>query len=210
MEKPNSKIEHPGFRELEPVDHWSASVPLEGIADDDFDKQVKNAVVQSRQNFFGFRATDENLYFRTRYPRRKYGIYPIEEMKMSTDLLSQKLGVQATEQTKVEEPRFRVVIGLVEGYDKKNKTHTLEEVAQELGGEFNVRSGEIYTVKFLEDDASAPYKEPAAIVEGDMADIQKVYELAEKFHQERFTIEDLHDSKAFVVETKFCTAPDIE
>jgi hypothetical protein len=210
MKTPDQTIESPEFRELQPIDHWSASLSLNALTDDDFDKHMKDAVIETGQNFLGFLITEEHLYIRTRYPRKKYGVPSVEECRTGTAVLARKLGVEAREQIITGEPRFRVIIGLAEGYDKKNKIHSFEEVVNELGQGFKVRRGEVYSAGFLGNDKYGVYREPAVIIEGDKPEIRRVYTLAEKFYQERFTVEDLETSKSYIVETKFCKNPDLE
>ncbi|MFA6252683.1 MAG: hypothetical protein WCV69_00215 [Patescibacteria group bacterium] len=210
MKTPEQITQNPEFRELKPIDHWSTSMPLDAIPDGDFDNKMRETVTETGQNFLGFKITEKTLYIRTRYPRKKYGVPSIEECRASTDVLAKKLGIETSEQQKVEEPRFRIVLGLLEGYGKDNKIHTIEEVKSELGGEFDLCEGEIYSAGFLYNDEYTVYREPVVIIEGDKSKINKVYALAEKFCQERFTVDDLEDSKSYTVETKYCKNPDPE
>lgn len=85
------------------------------------------------------------------------------------------------------------------------KDHTLVEVQQELGDEFDLVNAEIYSV-----GPWGKYTEPAIVIEGDKAQIEKVYALAEKFHQARIAVEDLQIGQSHMVETKYCGDPDKE
>ena len=200
----------PEYRELAPVEHWSASLSLSEIDEDLFKRSVEETVVETGQSFIGFKVLETNEYVRTRYPRRRYGVPSLEECRESMDRLTAKLEVVSKEQRKIDEPRFRVVIGLIEGYGEQNKTHTKKEVVEQLGEDFLVQSGEIYSVSPQDDNQTYTYTEPAVIIEGDLSKLKQVYELANQFQQERFTVENLQEAKSFVVETKFCTSRDIE
>ena len=48
------------------------------------------------------------------------------------------------------------------------------------------------------------------MIEGDKAQVQKIYALAEKFHQARIAVEDLQEGQSHMVETKYCEDPDKE
>ena len=83
------------------------------------------------------------------------------------------------------------------------KDHTLEEVQKELGDEFDLTQSEIYSA-----GPWGKYTEPAIVIEGDKAQIKKVYALAEKFRQARIAVEDLQAGQSHMVETKYCEDPD--
>jgi hypothetical protein len=85
------------------------------------------------------------------------------------------------------------------------KDHTFEEVQKELGDEFDLTQAEIYSV-----GAWGKYTEPAIVIEGNKKQLQKIYALAEKFHQERIAVEDLQEGQAYMIETKYCENPDQE
>ncbi|MDD3302735.1 MAG: PHP domain-containing protein [Candidatus Gracilibacteria bacterium] len=103
---------------------------------------------------------------------------------------------------------FRVVLGLLEGYDMIYNMHSIEEVLLELGDDFRIQQGEILSGSYTKPTTQSIYYEPAAIIEGDIKNIEKIYNLAFKFHQERFTVEDYSQKKAYTVETEFCKNPD--
>ena len=112
---------------------------------------------------------------------------------------------EPNEELYFESPQFRVVLGLQELYEKSNKLHTIEEVEAELGSGFDLTPVEIYRIR-----PQGKYTEPAVIIKGDLSQIEKVYSLAEKFKQARFTVEDLYNDAAYVVETIHCQDPDKE
>jgi len=85
------------------------------------------------------------------------------------------------------------------------KNHTLEEVQAELGEGFDLRNASIYSA-----GSWGNYQEPAVVIEGNQANLSKVYALAEKFKQARIAVENLKDGKSHMVETKYCEDPDKE
>lgn len=197
------------FRELRPEEFWGGSVEVKGTNDQNFGKIMSETATELDFTFSGYRtpktATEFEYHF-SRYPRRKFGpVAPIDKYRDALVKLSGKLNTQAKEDQRAERPIFRIVLGLQEGYDKEARVHTIEEVKQELGEEVSLMSVEIYSV-----GAWGKYTEPAVVIECDPANLAKVYALAEKFHQARFAVEDLHNNQSHIVETKYCSDPDTE
>ncbi|PIP27227.1 MAG: hypothetical protein COX30_03030 [Candidatus Moranbacteria bacterium CG23_combo_of_CG06-09_8_20_14_all_39_10] len=252
-----------GFRELKPEEFWGGSVSLEGISQEEFAQKIKEAAEETGFTYSGYTSGEE--YHFSRYPRRAFGpVAPIEKHQEALKTLAGKLGVEEKEEAKTEEPRFRVLLGLEEGYseykkksivekidkgeisdletakseiekligqavrenniaDKINvaesleeiknilsqtnlgKNHTLEEVQAELGEGFDLRNASIYSA-----GSWGNYQEPAVVIEGNQANLSKVYALAEKFKQARIAVENLKDGKSHMVETKYCEDPDKE
>ena len=252
-----------GFRELVPEEFWGGSVSIEGISQEEFAQKIKEAVEETGFTYSGYTSGKE--YHFSRYPRRAFGpVAPIEKHQVALKTLAGKLGVEEKEEPKTEEPRFRVLLGLEEGYsegkkksiikkidkgelvdmkstkteiekligqavrenniaDKINvaesleeiknilsqtnlgKNHTLEEVQAELGEGFDLRNASIYSA-----GSWGNYQEPAVVIEGNQANLSKVYALAEKFKQARIAVENLKDGKSHMVETKYCEDPDKE
>lgn len=199
----------PNFRELCPEELWGGSVHVKGTSDQDFEIIMSETATELDFTLSGYRTpktAEEFEYHFSRYPRRKFGpVAPIEKYRDALTRLSGKLNTEAKEDQKVERPIFRIVLGLQEGYDKEARVHTIEEVKQELGEEVNLMSVEIYSV-----GAWGKYTEPAVVLECDNVNLVKVYALAEKFHQARFAVEDLHNNQSHIVETKYCSDPDTE
>lgn len=86
-----------------------------------------------------------------------------------------------------------------------SKKHSIEEVRTILWDKFDLEDAKIYTVW-----SWGSYQEPAVVITWKKEDIEKVYELAEKFHQSRIAVEDLQNGKAYMTETKYCSDPDKE
>ena len=91
------------------------------------------------------------------------------------------------------------------GKTKFGKDHSADEVESMLGEGFDINKAEIYSV-----GPWGEYKEPAVVIEGDKSEVEKVYQLAEKFHQARIAVDDLQSGKSHMVETKYCEDPDKE
>lgn len=197
------------FRELRPEEFWGGSVHVKGTNDQDFGKITSETSTELDFTFSGYRSpqtAEEFEYHFSRYPRRKFGpVAPIEKYRDALAKLSTRLNTRAEEDKRTETPVFRIVLGLQEGYDKEAIVHTTEEVKQELGEEIGLTPVEIYSV-----GAWGKYTEPAVVLECDNANLAKIYALAEKFHQARFAVEDLHNNQSHIVETKYCSDPDIE
>ncbi len=85
------------------------------------------------------------------------------------------------------------------------KNHTFEEIQNELGEAFNLTPAEIYSV-----GPWGKYTEPAVLIEGDKSQLDKIYVLANKFHQARIAVDDLHLGQSYMVETRYCEDPDKE
>lgn len=253
------------FKELRPEEFWGGSVPGKGVSEEEFAKKISEAANELGFTYSGYRVSKGEEFFKyyfSRYPRRAFGpVAPVEKYQEALQKLAEKLDVEGEEEQKTEKPKFRVLLGLQEGYaehkkcgivkqiDKKEittlenamkaikseignlsefkidtdkftnleglkevlekanfgKDHTFEEVRKELGDEFNLTQAEIYSV-----GPWGKYMEPAIIIEGDLAQVKKVYSLAEKFRQARIAVENLQVSQSYMVETKYCEDPDKE
>jgi len=248
-------------RELKPEEFWGGSVFVEGLSKEEFSQKLKEAADELGFTYSGYliEKSDGGFEYRfSRYPRRAFGPVPsIEKHQQALQKLEEKLGVKGREEGKTEKPRFRVLLGLQEGYleykkvsiieridkgqisnfeeakavinseigdvldiykftslnelkeglEKINlgKNHSFEEVQKELGEKFDLTQAEIYSV-----GPWGKYTEPAVVIEGDIKELQKVYALAEKFHQARIAVENLGAGQSYMVETKYCEDPDKE
>lgn len=252
------------IRKLRPEEFWGGSISVENLNDEEFEQKISEAANELGFTYSGYRIPKDEKGFEyhfSRYPRRAFGpVVSIEKHREALQKLAEKLETKGTEEeVSVEQPRFRVLLGLQEGYtehkkrgiveriskeeittletaknaiqseigdlsefgikvdafltieglrevlEKTNfgKTHTLEEVQNELGDEFSLTSAEIYSV-----GPWGTYTEPAVVIEGNKAQIQKVYALTEKFHQARVAVEDLQTKQSYMVETRYCEDPD--
>ncbi|HOE81010.1 MAG TPA: hypothetical protein PLA38_00680 [bacterium] len=262
---PQEQLQKTEFRELRPEEFWGGLVSVEGLSDEEFAKKISEAANELGFTYSGYRIPkgEEGFdYHFSRYPRRAFGpVVSVEKHQEALEILAKKLGTEGREEKKTEQPRFRVLLGLQEGYseykkrgiverinkgeiatlesarqaikseigdlsefginldeftdieelktvlEKTNfgKDHTFEEVQRELGEGFDLTQAEIYSV-----GPWGNYTEPALVIEGDKAQVQKVYALAEKFHQARIAVEDLQIGQSHMVETKYCEDPDEE
>lgn len=252
-------------RELWPETLWRGSVNVpEHMSREEFQAIAKTTAEELNFTFSGYetgrQGTGFNYYF-SRYPRRAFGpVAPVETYQNALRELSSAIGAEGTEEALTIEPRFRVLLGLEEGYaegkkrelldkiekgeianieqaksyikEKINDTskihsfesiedleelkdllettnfslkHSIDEVSRITGNDFQLTPAKICSI-----GSWGQYEEPAVIIEGDMAHIQKVYALAEQFRQARIAVEDLHNGQAHMVETKYCEDPDKE
>ncbi len=197
------------FRELKPEDWWSGFVSVKNVNKEDLIKKLGQITNELKFNFSGWIVTKEDNsfdYFFTRYPRKKRGpVSPITECKSALKKLATETSGTSHEEIISDLPQFRVLLGLREFYEESNKLHTIEEVQNELGNNFNLTKAEICSV-----GPWGKYTEPAVVIQGDLAQIEKVYLLAEKFNQARFAVEDLYNGKSHMVEPACCKDPDKE
>lgn len=196
-------------RELEPAPLWSARIDGTPSTLNEFKQSIIHTVRETGVNCFGYFVGSEGnwTYIRNMYPRRKYGDIQSSDELMST---SEKIGYGIEASVEVEEriskPKFRVLLGLEIGYNT-GKFHSIEEVKEILGDNFELTSAEIFTVR-KGNDGPSTYQEPAVLIEGDVKEIERIIGLATKFNQQRFCLENLEDGTARIIETALCTSPD--
>lgn len=199
--------ESPTFREMEPIELWSAKLTFT-MPYADFEQKVSTIAQRVGQGFTGFISTDDDgnvtSFTSTRYPRKKYGIASLEDCQLKTSALSEELG--ATLQVEEHNDSIRVVLGLLEGYDSEAPTHDVDEIHQELS-EARVTPAQVFAVR-LNEDGTSVYTEPVAVIETSAHSLNNIYQLADRFKQERFTVEDFNNQTAHVVETRYCSEPD--
>ena len=205
----------PEFRELPSEQLWTATTILEGVSQQQFAEILKDIYQRTGFNFFGFfvEKKDKSVeYHFSRYPRHKYGIPTLEQCQAAADELKKGLEISNSANTvrvddfvddKQKGIEFRVLLGLLEGYDKDQIIHNKDEVAEIIGSSVGLQSATIYSV-----GKNGEYTEPAVWIKGKKDDLPKVYEIANSFKQERFTIENLAEEKAHVVEPPCCISSD--
>jgi hypothetical protein len=202
------------FRELGAIQLWSTCVIVESEKSS-FIELLHQVACEKTFTFFGFfllnSLSETTLeYHFTRYPRQKHGIRSIEECKDVKDALFTLMD-QGDRSTYFEEENvnhiapfeYRVILGLLEGYDKDNVQHSLQEVKANLGDKYGVKPAEIYSV-----GPDYKHTEPAVAVYGGWRSLSKVYQVAEKLGQERFTVENFLGQYSYVVETPRVRHPD--
>ncbi len=203
-------IEKPAqFKECPPVEWWAGEVAT-AIPDDAFEQRLNELSGSLNFRFSGYRTPRNKdgvfTYSLSAYVRRNFGPLPtIEQYRNALRAVTESTGGISREEEKTEQPRFRVLFGLVEGYDPaQTVVHTPEEIKNILGDSFVVESVEILGIGGGRDR----YVEPAAVVEGDLAKLNQVYELADRFRQERIIVQDMQAGKSYAVETRWCKQPD--
>jgi len=218
------------FKLWEAIDFREDSFSIDWLQNNDLSEALYKTMKISWENILWFINKETNEYTRTRYPRKKYWILTIEEIKKSTDILkkiveekrfSYMKNLLKSWNTLINKARswldnlvnekkynFRVVLWLLEWYDMIYNMHSIEEVLLELWDDFKIQRWEILSWSYTKPTTQSIYYEPAAIIEWDIKNIEKIFNLAFKFHQERFTVEDYSQKKAYTVETEFCKNPD--
>jgi len=196
------------YRSTDAVELWSSR--LSGnFTRPELEHAIKVAVVNDRQHYTGFVSAPTNgheiSYTRTRYPRKKYGITPIVDCELGMAKLADMVNGEIQSEKQVS--GFRVVLGLIEGYDKEAPKHTISEIVAKLGEGALIESADVLAIRFAQDRIST-YTEPVVVIRGSQSELPRIYELADEFKQERFTVEDFDAQKAWVIETRFCTEPD--
>ena len=122
------------FRELAPEEFWGGSVEVTGIPLEEFSRLIKEAAEEQGFTYSGYRIDKPNGNFEyhfSRYPRRAFGpVAPIETYQTALKKLAEKLGVEGREEEKSGEPRFRVLLGLQEGYTSYKVKNILKEIEE--------------------------------------------------------------------------------
>lgn len=185
------------------VELWSWKIDLWWIDDEVFSQAVESVVLSTQQNFLGFLSCDNwvKTYTRTKYPREKYWIYKDKEYKDSTRLLGERLWKTLVEETRWNvATRFRTILGLREWYERDNQIHSIQEVKSILWEELLYTPWWIYSV-ILNKGIPLLYTEPVVIINSQNIDIERLVYWAKGLYQQRFTVEDFENRKAFTVET---------
>lgn len=165
-----------------------------------------------KKPIFGYKIyqNDSNFTFHiSRYPRTiKYNIGSQQEYLAVATNVATQMSIEAPKiEPSLDKPRFRIVLGLNRGYSSE-KTFSFEEVKDFLGQDFNCKRGKIMSVNYLSE--KPVYSELAIIIEGNIDDIQKVFQAADLYGQERFAVELLDRKVAYIIETRHCKKSDLE
>lgn len=194
------------FRKLAEVPSWGCDIPLNAAAHILY-PAIINSVNLLNTNCFGYIAfSDDNpVYHISRYPRIKYG-QPASNPALET--LANTIAAQVNSCAQFEQipPKtFLVVIGLEEGYGT-GIFHPLSEVSDILDTEAKLSNVTILTAR-LSNGKVVTYTEPAVLIQTD--DLNQVFKLALAFKQERFAVEDHEKKVAYMIETPFCSSPNL-
>ncbi len=198
----------PSFKESDPIELWSTEL-VGTLAYSEFERIVLATAAANHQRYTGYLEMDEDLnvssFIRTRYPRKKYGVASIAECEEGVMDLANNLSFGLYPDRQIA--GFRVVMGLLEGYDTQSPLHTIDEVSTILGKAILAKQATVFAVRHDANDVSV-YTEPVAVLQGATRLLPDVYQLADSFKQERFAVEDFNSGTAYMVETRFCTEPD--
>ncbi len=201
------QVEESKFRQTEPIDIWGGNVLLQNVEKEEFiDKliQLSNGLKLSFPGYFIYKENSSPIYHISRYSRKQYGPPPeIERCRDALERIGSEFNISVEEEQVQMSQKFRTVLGLREGYEQGSYTRSIEEVKRELKEGFDLEKGEICTIR-----NGGCYREEAVVITGDIDKIQKVFLLAEKFLQERFSVEDFSSNLTYMLETKHCKEPD--
>lgn len=129
---PQEQLQKTEFRELRPEEFWSGSVSVEGLSDEKFAQKIDEAANELGFTYSGYRIPKGKKgfdYHFSRYPRRAFGpVTPIEKHREALQKLAEKLGTKGREEKRTEQPKFRVLLGLQEGYGEYKKRGIVERI----------------------------------------------------------------------------------
>ena len=206
------------FRLTEPVDIWGGNVLLQNINKEKFIDGLIGLSNDLKIAFPGYFLIYEtgvaSAYHISRYSRKKYGQSPsIETCRNVLKIIGDKFNISVEEEQISKNSSFRILFGLQEGYEK-GVVHTIQEVKDELRKclpnkdvlekYFGIVQGEICTIR----NGSCYTEDAAVITVKDINRIIDVFSLAERFSQERISVEDFSEGITYMVETKYCKTPD--
>lgn len=119
-------------RELAPEKFWAGSISVENLSDEEFAETIKEMATELDFTYSGYRTKKEGGGFKynfSRYPRKAFGpVAPIEKHQEALEKLAGKIGGESKEEQKTEEPKFRVLLGLQEGYEEHKKKSIVDEI----------------------------------------------------------------------------------
>lgn len=118
-------------RELKPEEFWGGSVSVLNLTEAEFFQKISEAANELGFTYCGYRTRngDGFVYHISRYPRRAFGpMSTIEEHRKALQVLAEKSGTIGKEEERSGQPKFRVILGLQEGYDEHEKRIFIESV----------------------------------------------------------------------------------
>src|SRR3990167_24304 len=122
-------------RELTPEVSWNGSVTVENLSEEEFAQKISEAVKELGFTYSGYRIPkgEEGFdYHFSRYPRRAFRpVAPVEKHQEALQKLAEKLETKGEEEKKTEQPRFRILLGLQEGYAEYKKHSIVERIGKE-------------------------------------------------------------------------------
>lgn len=196
------------YKESEPIELWSATMPLPHIPFEVFRSTVVNLTRLNGERYTGFIHRDMDGFVtdftRTRYPRKKYGVTTVAECVAGMWAMADAFDSMVVHDAK--QHGIRVVMGLLEGYEEDAPRHSVAEVLHALP-DASAEAADVFAVRRAESGVWV-YTEPVAVISADSNALHDIYRLGDELRQERFTIEDFDVGKAYMVETRHCTEPD--
>lgn len=121
------RIQKVEVRELVPEEFWSGSVPLGELSEEEFAQKIEESATELGFTYSGYRVSGD--YHFSRYPRRAFGpVAPITKYQEALQKLAGKLGTTGKEEKKSDQPKFRVLLGLQEGYTEHKKREIIEQI----------------------------------------------------------------------------------
>jgi len=118
-------------RELRPEEFWGGSVSVENLSDKEFAQKIDEAANELGFTYSGYRTKSKKGfdYHFSRYPRRAFGpVASVEKHQEALQKLAEKLEINGKEEKRTEQPRFRVLLGLQEGYAEYKKRNIVERI----------------------------------------------------------------------------------
>lgn len=121
------KIKKVEVRELAPEEFWGGSVPIGELSEEEFAQRIGEVATELSFTYSGYRVSDD--YHFSRYPRRAFGpVASVGKYQEALQKLADKLGTSGNEEGKSDQPKFRVLLGLQEGYAEHKKRGIIERI----------------------------------------------------------------------------------
>lgn len=113
-----------GANELKPEKFWGGFVSVRNLTQEEFIQIVTQLATDLHFTYYGYILKGEKgfSYHFGLYPRQ---ILPVERYKEALKRLAEKLGVEGVVETKSKKPRFRILLGLQEGYAEQEKLNII-------------------------------------------------------------------------------------
>lgn len=128
------EIKNIEVRELAPEEFWSGSLSVRGLNEEEFAKIIEEVANEIGFTYSGYRVSRGEKafdYHFSRYPRRAFGpVAPIEKYQEALRKLAEKLETNGKEEKKSDQPKFRVLLGLQEGYSEHKKREIIELIGK--------------------------------------------------------------------------------
>ena len=113
-----------GTNELKPEKFWGGFVSVQNLTKEEFIQIVTQLATDLHFIYYGYILKGEKgfSYHFGLYPRQ---ILPAEKYREALKRLAEKLGVEGVVETRSKKPRFRVLLGLQEGYAEQEKLNII-------------------------------------------------------------------------------------